>query len=94
MPEDDDEGRGETCANDGQCDCLGCQMKRQIESINRSNQANGAANCRRDIWIGVFMERIKNDDHPITAAKVAAQSVLEFDKAFPEVKDTAMTEDR
>lgn len=81
-----------------ECGCPICKAKRtmfeKIEEINREAVANGAANCRRDLWLSTFKIRMKLGDMPQSAADLARLSILEFDKAFPEVRAAAMMEDR
>jgi len=80
--------------HEGECNCLACQLKAKVEQMNKDAEARGAANCRGELWLNTFHERIKMADMPETAAKIAKLAVIEFDKAFPEVKTAAMAEDR
>lgn len=80
--------------DDNECDCVGCQISRQMRRAVDSINAQGAANARRGMWMDVFMEKIRQGSFPSDAARFASQSVIEMDKVFPEVKQAAMTEDR
>ena len=72
-------------------ECHACQMnRRMLAAVNAQN----AANMRRSLWVDTFLTRIKQGDLPSKAANIASMATVELDRAFPEVKDAAMEEDR
>lgn len=87
MNDDDDQ-------HENECDCVGCQLNRQIKQLQKQNIAIGAANARRGFWTEVYLASINSGLTNHVALIQANDAVRDLDKAFPEVLNAAMEEDR
>lgn len=88
MNDDDDDG------HEDECYCVGCQLNRQIKQFQKQNIAIGAANARRGFWTDVYLASINSGLTNHAALTQANDAVRDLDKAFPEVLNAAMDEDR